>query len=113
MHLLVLALREIALASIVIAPSRDNIEQEVLLLLADEYFPTCGISMTNPGSLTMGFAGDDPRQLALSVGTTQVGTKISTVPPSTNQDSRTRDRSSLLERFRFTASISITPSGSP
>ena len=52
-HLLILALRELALASIVIAPSRDNIEQEVLLLLADEYRPTCSFSMTNPGSLAI------------------------------------------------------------
>src|SRR3954470_14784509 len=61
-HLLILDLRELALASTVIAPSRNNIEQEVLLLLADEYRQTCAISMTNPGSLTMGFAGFNPRQ---------------------------------------------------
>src|SRR4051812_46400790 len=35
------------------------------------------ISMTNPGSLTMGFAGADPRQLPPSVGTSQVGIAIS------------------------------------
>src|ERR1041385_6592892 len=69
--------------------------------------------MTNPGSLTMGFAGVDPHQLALSVGTTQVGITISAVPTSTDQDSRTRARSSPLERFKFTKSISIAPSGSP
>ena len=57
-----LVLRELALASLVIAPSSNNIEQEVLLLLADEYRPTCAFSMTNPGSLTMGFAAADPRQ---------------------------------------------------
>ena len=57
-----LVLTELALASLVIAPSHNNIEHEVLLLLADEYRPTCAISMTNPGSLTMGFAGADPRQ---------------------------------------------------
>src|ERR1041385_1145062 len=74
-----LVLREIALSSPVIAPSRNNIEQEVLLLLADEYRPTCTFSMTNPGSLTMGFPGADPRQLASSVGTTQVGIMISAV----------------------------------
>ena len=45
------------MASLVIAPSRNNIEHEVLLLLADEYRLTYAISMTNPGSLTMGFAG--------------------------------------------------------
>src|SRR3954463_11182338 len=50
------------LASFVIASSSNNIEQEELLLLADEYRPTCAISMTNIGSLTMGFAGADPRQ---------------------------------------------------
>src|ERR1041385_9016633 len=63
MHLLILALRELALASTVIAPLRNNIEQEVLLLLADEYRATCAFSMINPGSLTMGFAGVDLRQL--------------------------------------------------
>src|ERR1041385_8985070 len=97
MHLLILALRELALASTIIAPSRNNIEQEVLLLLADEYRPACAFSMTNPGSLTMGFAGVDPRQL---------------VPPSANQDSRTRTRSSPLEGFKITTSISIISSRS-
>src|SRR3954462_7002900 len=58
-----LVLREFALASLVIAPSRNNIEQEVLLVLDDEYRPTCPFSMTNPGSLTMGFAEADPRHL--------------------------------------------------
>src|ERR1041385_1764587 len=70
-------------------------------------------SMTNPGSLTMGFAGVDPHQLAPSVGTTQVGITISAVPPSADQDSRTRTGSSLLEEFKFTTSISIAPSRSP
>src|SRR3954454_19719607 len=102
-----MVLRELALASLVIAPSRNNIEQEVLLLLADEYRPTCSFSMTNPGSLTMGFAGADSSQLAPSVGTTQVGTTISVVPLPANQDSRTRTKSSPLEKFKFTASISI------
>ena len=37
--------------------------------------------MTNPGSLTMGFAGVNPRQLAPSVGTTQVGITISASRP--------------------------------
>ena len=46
----------------VITSPSNNIEQEELLLLADEYRPTCAISMTNPGSLTMGFVGADPRQ---------------------------------------------------
>src|SRR3954470_11105259 len=99
---ILLVLRELALASSVIAPSHNNIEQEVLLLLADEYRPTCAFSMTNPGSLTMGFSGADPRQLVPSVGTTQVGITISAVPPSANQDPRSRTRSSLLEEFKIT-----------
>ena len=45
-----------------VTPSNNNIEQEVLLLLADEYRPTCSFSMINPGSLTMGFAEADPHQ---------------------------------------------------
>src|ERR1041385_5582108 len=69
--------------------------------------------MTNPGSLTMGFAWVDPHQLAPSVGTTQIGITISAVPPSTDRDSRTRARSNPLERFKFTASVSVTPSGPP
>src|SRR3954466_3256152 len=95
-----LVLREFALASLVIAPSRNNIEQEVLLLLADEYRPTCPFSMTNPGSLTMGFAGVDPRQLAASVGTTQVGITISAVPSPASHDPRTRIRSNPLEELK-------------
>src|SRR4051812_19514376 len=66
--------------------------------------------MTNPGSLTMGFAGVDPRQLAPSVGTTQVGITISAVPSSANYNSRARTRSSPLEGFKITADISATPS---
>src|SRR3954469_5539243 len=69
--------------------------------------------MTNPGSLTMGFAEVDPHQLAPSLGTTQVGITISAVPPSANQDSRARTRSSPLEEFKFTTSISIAPARSP
>src|ERR1041385_7064805 len=68
--------------------------------------------MNNPGSLTMGFAGVYPRQLAPSVGTTQVGITISAVPPSADQDSRTRTRSSPLEEFKITTSISIISSRS-
>src|ERR1041385_8699501 len=68
--------------------------------------------MTNPGSLTMGFAGVDPRQLAPSVGTTQVGITISAVPSSASHNSRARTRSSPLEGFKITANISVTPSGS-
>src|SRR3954466_14331010 len=103
-----LVLRELALASLVIAPSRNNIEQEVLLLLADEYRPTCSFSMTNPGSLAMGFAEADPCQLAPSVGTTQVRITISAVPSSANHNSRARARSNPLEEFKFTTNISIT-----
>src|ERR1041385_3809167 len=44
--------------------------------------------MTNPGSLTTGFAGVHPRQLAPSVGTTQVGITISTVPSPASHNSR-------------------------
>src|SRR3954469_24737414 len=64
--------------------------------------------MTNPGSLTMGFAGVDPRQLAPSVGTMQVGITISAVPSSANCNSRARTRSSSLEGFKITANISAT-----
>src|SRR3954468_12941878 len=66
--------------------------------------------MTNPGSLTMGFAGVDPRQLAPSVGTTQVGITISAVPSPTNHNSRARIRSSPLEGFKITTNISAAPS---
>src|ERR1041385_3589088 len=69
--------------------------------------------MTNPGSLTMGFAEADPRQLVPSVGTTQVGITILAVPPSADQDSRTRTRSRPLEKFKITTSISIVSSRSP
>src|SRR3954469_2176968 len=68
--------------------------------------------MTNPGSLTMGFAGVDPRQLAPSVGTTQVGITILAVPSSTNRNSRARTRSSPLEGFKITANIFATPARS-
>src|SRR4051812_33427418 len=68
--------------------------------------------MTNPGSLTMGFARVDPRQLASSVGTTQVGITISAVPSSASHNSRARTRSSPLEGFRITANISVAPSRS-
>src|SRR3954470_3286706 len=109
-----LVLRELALASLVIAPSRSNIEQEVLLLLADEYRPSCSFSMINPGSLTMGFAEADPRQLAPSVGTSQVGIMISAAPslasiktatPSTLFDSTTRTDSNLFGSPGFVAHL--------
>src|SRR3954466_6343724 len=73
-----LVLRELSLASLVITPSHNNIEQEVLPLLADEYRPTCSFSMINPGSLAMGFSEAYPRQLAPSVGTPRVGITILT-----------------------------------
>src|ERR1041385_4144954 len=68
--------------------------------------------ITNPGSLTMGFVGVDPRQLAPSVGTTQVGITISAVPSSASYNSRARTRSSPLEGLKITANISATPSRS-
>jgi len=81
----------------------------VLLLLADEYRPTCSFFMINPASLAMGFAEADPRQLAPSVRTTHVGITISAVPSLTNHDSRARTRSSPLEEFKFIANLSIAP----
>src|SRR3954468_11522422 len=104
-----LALCALALASFVIVSSSNNIEQEELLLLADEYRPTYAISMTNPGSLTMGFAGADPRPLAPSVGPTQVGITISAVPSPASHNPRARTRSNPLEEFKFIANLSIAP----
>src|ERR1044072_229767 len=68
--------------------------------------------MTNPGSLTMGFAGVDPHQLAPSVGTTQVGITISAVPSSASHNSRARTKSSPLKGFKITANISAAPARS-
>src|SRR3954467_15640092 len=68
--------------------------------------------MTNPGSRTMGFAGVDPRQLAPTVGTTQVGITISAVPSSASHNSRARTRASPLEGFKITTNISAAPSRS-
>src|ERR1043165_6604279 len=62
--------------------------------------------------MTMVFDGVEPRQLAPSVGTTQVGITISVVPSSTNRNSRARARSSPLEGFKITANISATPARS-
>src|SRR3954463_2523460 len=56
--------------------------------------------MTNPGSLTMGFAGVDPRKLAPFVGTAQVGITISAVPSSA------RSRSNQPKELKITANIS-------
>src|SRR3954463_16035719 len=64
------------------------IEQERVLLFADELIVQPVLPITNPGSLTMGFAGVDPRQLAPSVGTAQVGNAISAGPSSTFIDSK-------------------------
>src|SRR4051812_47020807 len=60
--------------------------------------------MSNPASLTMGFAGVHPRQLAPTVGTTQVGITISAVPFSL------RARSNQPEEIKITTSITTTPS---
>src|SRR3954465_14886341 len=68
--------------------------------------------MTNPGSLTMGFAGVDPRQLAPSVGTTQVGITISAVPSSASHNSRARTRTSPLKGFKIMENIFAAPSRS-
>ena len=57
----------------------------------------------------MGFAEADPRQLAPSVGTTQVGITISAVPSPANHNSRAPTRSSPLKEFKFIANLSIAP----
>ena len=86
------------------------IDQERVLLFANELIVQPVPPSTNPGSLTMGFAGVDRRQLAPSVGTTQVGITISAVPSSASYNSRARTRPSPLEGFKITADISATPS---
>src|SRR3954463_3827386 len=68
--------------------------------------------MTNPGSLTMGFSGVDPRQLAPSVGTKQVGITISAVPSSASHNSRARTRSNPPEEYKIATNISAAPSRS-
>ena len=62
--------------------------------------------MTNLGSLTMGFAGVHPRQLAPSVGTTQVGITISAVPSAASHNSRARTRCNPPEEFKIMVNIS-------
>src|ERR1041384_6912069 len=57
----------------------------------------------------MGFAGADPRQLAPSVGTMQVGITISAVPSSANRNSRARAGPNPLEGFNVTANIFAVP----
>src|ERR1041385_7262005 len=62
--------------------------------------------MTNPGSLAMGFAGADPRQLAPSVGTVQAGNAISAASSSSALiDSTAPARSNLFESLGFTAHL--------
>src|SRR3954469_8102852 len=62
--------------------------------------------MPNPGSLTMGFAGVDLRQLAPSVGTAQVGNVISAVSSSpTLTGSATATGSDLCESLGFKAHL--------
>src|ERR1041384_2439455 len=59
--------------------------------------------MTNPGSLTKGFSGVDPRQLAPSVGTAQVGNAISAASSSSALiDSAAPARSNMFESLGFT-----------
>src|SRR3954462_3115541 len=71
--------------------------------------------MTNPGSLTMGFAGADPRQLAPSVGTAHVGSAISAASlptptdastPATLIDSTTQADSDMFGFVGFTTHLS-------
>src|ERR1041385_4327542 len=73
--------------------------------------------MTNPGSLTMGFSGVHPRQLAPSVGTAQVGNAISAAssapsPPTGATtspalfDPTTQEESDLFRSLSFTAHLS-------
>ena len=80
----------------------------MLLLLADEYRQPVPSLRSNPGSLTMGLAEADPRQLAPSVGTTQVGIMISAVPSSASYNSRVRARSNPPEELKIIANLSIT-----
>src|SRR3954469_16919341 len=70
--------------------------------------------MINLGSLTMGFTETDPRQLAPSVGTTQVGITISAASPpapvktattSALDDSATRADSDLFGSLGFMAHL--------
>ena len=46
---------------------RNNIEQERILLLADELIVQPVLLMNNPGSQTMGFAGVEPRHFGICV----------------------------------------------
>src|SRR4051812_34547122 len=57
----------------------------------------------------MGFAEADPRQLAPSMGTTQVGITISAVPSPASCSSRARARSNPPEELKIIANLSIVP----
>src|SRR3954463_8871928 len=82
------------------------IEQERILLFADELIVQPVFPPTNPGSLTMGFSGVDPRQLAPSVGTAQLGNAISAASSSTTlAGSMTRTVSNLFAPLGFTAHL--------
>src|SRR3954469_7234280 len=63
--------------------------------------------MSNPGYLTMGFAGVNPRQLAPIVGTAQVGNAISAVSPSSSasMDPTSQADSDLFGSLGFTAHL--------
>ena len=63
--------------------------------------------MTNPGSLTMGFARVDPRQLTPSVGTTQVESRSRRSHP---QQIKTRGLEPDLARSRSSSSPQESPS---
>src|SRR4051812_33198529 len=77
-----------------------------VLLFADELIVQPLSSPTNQGSLTMGFAGANPRQLVPTVGTKQVGNAISAVLPSSTLDnSKTLARSNLFESLGFAAHL--------
>ena len=78
-------------------------------MFSDEHLVQPVLPITNPGSLTMGFAGVDHRQLAPSVGTTQVGITILAVPSSANRNSRARTGPNPLEGFNVTANIFAVP----
>src|SRR4051812_45719602 len=75
-------------------------------MFADELIVQPVLPPTNPGSLTMGFSGVDPRQLAPSVGTAQVGNAISAASSSTTlAGSAARTGSNLFESLGFTAHL--------
>src|SRR3954471_15612565 len=101
-----LALSDPTLASTVPHLYHQYIEQERVLLFADKLIVQPVLPMTNPGSLTMGFAGVDPRRLAPSVGTAQVGNAISTVSSSSTLiNSAAPTGSNLFESLGFKAHL--------